>query len=55
MGFKCYGYLFGKFKLIKDTHRDEVFIEANSVVIIQNNNWLLSNEELIAIANELKG
>ena len=50
----CYGYLFGFLKLIKDTHHDEVFIEKNSMVIIRNNRWLLSHEELIAIANELR-
>lgn len=50
---KCYGYLFGFIKLIKDTHHDEVFIERNGVVIIQNNRYLHSYEELVAIAREL--
>jgi hypothetical protein len=50
----CYGYLFGFIKLIKDSHHDEVFIEQNSMVVMQNSRWLLTDEELIAIANELK-
>jgi len=54
MELQCYGYLFGKIKLIKDLHHDEVFIEKNSMVIIRNNQWLLTDAELIAIANELQ-
>ena len=50
---KCYGYLFGFIRLIKDTHHDEVFIERNGVVIIRNNLYLHSYDELVAIANEL--
>lgn len=49
-----YGYLFGFIKLIKDTHHDEVFIEANGLVVIENGRWRHSYDELIAIArNEL--
>ena len=50
---KCYGYLFGFIRLVKDTHRDEVFIERNNVVVIRNNQWLYSFNELVAIAREL--
>lgn len=50
---KSYGYLFGFIRLVKDTHRDEVFIERNNVVVMQNNHWLYSFTELIAIAREL--
>ena len=50
---KCYGYLFGFIRLIKDTHHDEVFIERNGVVIIRNNLYLHSYDELVAIAREL--
>lgn len=49
---KCYGYLFGYIRLMKDTHHDEVFIEANGLVVMENNQWLLSYQELIAIARE---
>ena len=51
---QSYGYLFGFIKLIKDTHHDEVFIEKNNTVIIRNNRCLLTDEELVAIANELR-
>ena len=50
---QCYGYLFGKIRLIKDTHHDEVFIDKTSEVIIRNNRWLVNHEELVAIANEI--
>lgn len=50
---KCYGYLFGFIKLIKDTHHDEVFIERNGVVIIRNSRYLYTYNELVAIAREL--
>lgn len=50
---KCYGYLFGFIRLIKDTHHDEVFIERNNVVIIRNNIWLYDYKGLVAIAREL--
>lgn len=50
---KCYGYLFGFIKLIKDTHHDEVFIERNGVVIIRNGRYLHTYNELVAIAREL--
>ena len=50
---KCYGYLFGFIRLIKDTHHDEVFIEKNDVVIIRNGIYLYSFDELVAIAREL--
>ena len=49
---RCYGYLFGRYKLIKDTHHDEVFIEANGLVVVRNNVWQHSYKELIAIARE---
>jgi len=55
MSLQCYGYLFGKLKLIKDNHRDEVFIEKTNLIIIENNRWLYNHHELIAIANEIKG
>lgn len=48
----CYGYLFGYLKLIKDTHHDEVFIEANGLVVVENNRWIHTYDELIAIARE---
>ena len=50
---KCYGYLFGFIKLIKDTHHDEVFIEQNGLVIMRNSIYLFSYPELVAIAREL--
>jgi len=50
---EIYGYLFGVIRVIKDTHRDEVFIEANSHVIIRNNIYLLDYWELVAIARSL--
>ena len=50
---KCYGYLFGFIELKKDTHHDEVFIERNGVVIIRNNQWLLTPKELREIGREL--
>ncbi|MEE1227179.1 MAG: hypothetical protein UHM08_08780 [Bacteroidales bacterium] len=55
MTLKCYGYLFGKIKLIKDTHHDEVFIEKTNHIILQNNRWLYDYKELVAIANEIIG
>lgn len=50
---RCYGYLFGFIRLIKDIHHDEVFIEANDVVIIRNNQFLYDYDGLVAIAREL--
>lgn len=50
---RCYGYLFGFIKLIKDTHHDEVFIEKNGTVIIRNGRYLHNYSELVAIAREL--
>lgn len=55
MDLQCYGYLFGKIKLIKDNHHDEVFIEETNLVIIQNNCWLYDYWQLRAIANEILG
>jgi len=55
MDLQCYGYLFGKLKLIKDNHHDEVFIEKTSLVIIENNIWKYDYFELVAIANEILG
>lgn len=55
MNLQCYGYLFGKIRLIKDNHHDEVFIEATNHVIMQNNCWLYDYDELLAIANEIMG
>ena len=55
MNFQCYGYLFGKIKLIKDTHRDEVFIEETNLIVIQNNVWLFDYLGLVAIAKEILG
>ena len=45
-----YGYLFGYIRLLKDLHHDEIFIEANGLVIMENNQWLLSYSELVAMA-----
>lgn len=50
---KCYGYLFGKIKLIKDLHHDEVFVERNGHVIIRNNHYLVTYKDMVAIAREL--
>lgn len=50
---KCYGYLFGFIRLIKDTHHDEVFIERTQQIVMQNNIWLVDENELVAIAREL--
>jgi len=50
---KGYGYLFGRIRLIKDTHHDEVFIEETGVVLMRNNQWLFTYRELVAIANEM--
>jgi hypothetical protein len=47
-----YGYLFGYIRLLKDLHHDEVFIEANGIVVMENSRWLFSYGELIAIARE---
>lgn len=49
----CYGYLFGFIKLIKDTRHDEVFIEKTQQVVMRNNRWLHTHEELLAIAREM--
>ncbi len=54
MSLQCYGYLLGTIKLIKDTHRDEVFIEKTQLVIMRNNIWLYEDWELVAIANKIK-
>ena len=53
VSMKCYGYLFGCVKLIKDTHHDEVFIEKNGVVVMENNIWKYDYNGLLAIAREL--
>jgi len=50
---RMYGYLFGVIKLLKDTHRDEVFVEKNGHVIIRNNLRLVDYDDLIAIARSL--
>lgn len=50
-----YGYLFGYIRLLKDLHHDEVFIEANGIVIMENSRWLFSYEQLVAIASEELG
>ena len=55
MDLQCYGYLFGKIKLIKDNHHDEVFIEETGLIVIQNNRWLYGYSALVAIANEILG
>lgn len=55
MNLQCYGYLFGKIKLIKDNHHDEVFIEKNGLVIIENNHRLYDYSQLLAIAQEVLG
>ena len=47
-----YGYLFGVLKLMKDTHHDEVYVEANNHVIIRNNRYLLDYDELVALARD---
>ena len=47
---KSYGYLFGVLKLIKDTHHDEVFVEANNHIIIRNGCYLVDYSDLVAIA-----
>ena len=47
---QCYGYLFGKLKLIKDLHHDEVFIEKTQLVVMANNVWLFTDKELYDIA-----
>jgi hypothetical protein len=52
---KCYGYLFGKIKLIKDTHHDEVFIEKTGLVVLENNRWKYDYHQLLAIAKEMLG
>ena len=49
-GMIVYGYLFGYIRLLKDLHHDLVYIEANGIVIIENNRELLSYDELVAIA-----
>lgn len=55
MSLICYGYLKGKIKLIKDTHRDEVYIEETGLVLMRNNIWYYTYMELVAIANEILG
>ena len=50
---QIYGYLFGVIKTIKDTHHDEVFVEATGHVIIQNNIFLVDYDQLVAIAREM--
>lgn len=45
-----YGYLFGYIRLLKDLHHDLVFIEANGLVIMENNHELFKYSELLAIA-----
>ena len=55
MNLQCYGYLLGKIKLIKDTHHDEVFIEETQLVVMRNNTWHYTEEELVAIAKEILG
>jgi hypothetical protein len=55
MSLICYGYLKGKIKLIKDTHRDEVYIEETWLVLMRNNIWYYTYMELVAIANEILG
>lgn len=50
---KTYGYLFGFLRLIKDSHHDEVFIESNQQIVMENNRWLYSDKELLAIAISL--
>jgi hypothetical protein len=45
-----YGYLFGYIRLLKDLHHDLVFIEANGLVIMENNHELFKYNELLAIA-----
>lgn len=54
MILQCYGYLFGKIRLIKDITHDEVYIEQTNHVIMRNNCWLYSYHELVAIANEIE-
>ena len=55
MSLQCYGYLSGKIRLIKDLHHDEAFIEETGLVLMRNNIWFYTDEELVAIANEIKG
>lgn len=55
MNLQCYGYLFGKIKLIKDNHHDEVFIEKTGLVVIENSRWLYDYSGLVAIAKEILG
>ena len=45
-----YGYLFGYIRLLKDLHHDEVFIEANGLVVMENSRWVLSYDDLVAMA-----
>lgn len=54
MILQCYGYLFGKIRLIKDITHDEVYIEQTNHVIMRNNCWLYTYHELVAIANEIE-
>ena len=54
MTLQCYGYLLGTIKLIKDNHRDEVFIEKTQLIVMRNNIWLYEDWELVAIANKIK-
>lgn len=55
MILQSYGFLFGKIRLIKDLHHDEVFIGKTNHVVMQNNCWLYDYKELVAIANEILG
>ena len=48
-----YGYLFGVIRILKDTHHDECFIEANGHVIIRNNQRIVGYQGLVAIARSL--
>ena len=50
---RCYGYLFGVIRAIEDTHRAEVFIEANGHIIARNGREECSYQELIDIARSL--
>ena len=55
MNYQCYGYLFGKIKLIYDYHHDEVFIEKTGLIVMFNKRWLFDYWELVAIAKEILG
>lgn len=55
MNFQVYGYLLGELRLLKDPHRDEVFIEETGLIIIENNRWRYTHKQMIAIAREIMG